>query len=41
MCLDWIEAAEVLNKHCHNSDEGHSADEGNKCNVLRMKFSIL
>ena len=31
VCLDWIEAAEVLKKHWHNSaqvDDEHSADEG-------------
>ena len=31
VCLDWIEAAEVLKKHWHNSaqvDDEHSTDEG-------------
>ena len=31
MCLDWIEAAEVLKKHWHNRaqvDDEHSTDEG-------------
>ena len=44
MCLDWIEAAEVLKKNCHNSaqiDVDRSADEGNISNVLCKKFSIL
>ena len=34
VCLDWIEAAEVLKKHWHNCaqvDDEHSADEGTMC----------
>ena len=34
MCLDWIEAAEVLKKHWHDSaqvDDEQSTDEGTMC----------